>query len=139
MREWITYLVISVVFSGVFTYKAYAGDSMIYADSSEEPTGKQVYALPTINVCGSISGMIASLESDKYGERGIASGSLYIRNGKTNQIMMGDLYVFINPETLEYTLLAVFVDDNQACILGTGEGFGPYSADIEVEIDGIEM
>ena len=131
MREWLNIAIGIVLLSAFFTF--------IAVDDAYAEEKKQVYALPTINVCGSISSMISQLESDKYGERGFASASLYVRNSKTNQTMMGDLYVFINPETTDYTLLAVFVDDNLACILGTGEGFGPYSADIELEIDGTEM
>lgn len=79
--------------------------------------------LPTYNVCGDTNAIQYAL-SKENGEVGLANGSIYVRT-KVG-VQMGDLMVWVNPETSDYTLTVSF-PDGISCIIGHGEGFGPAS------------
>ena len=102
--------------------------------SASSSIAQEQIHFPSKAPCAPKEQLIAGLS--KYGEKGLASGSVKLLSAKNGMEYEGDLHMYVNPKTYDYTLVIDFNDDSGiACILAVGSGFGTFVG-TQTTIDG---
>lgn len=96
-----------------------------FARAEEEPK-QEIGRLPTINDCGEWKTVNAILMTE-FGEE-----PFVVADGAVDVIVPGSvvrvehrLVIYVNPDTFSYSIVALFVKDDMACVLSSGVDFRP--------------
>ena len=84
--------------------------------------GEQSYINPKVP-CNSW-GSIAHALVEQYEEVPVAEGTSALTM-QDDVVLGADLVIFINKETLSYSVVLHFEKEEMGCIIGAGDGFGP--------------
>lgn len=103
----------------------------VSAAAKEEP---DIQLMPSVFDCMNISLVDIALK-ERFGELPLATGL-----GKLSVVTPTDIeeannitIIYVNPETLTFSIVAVFTQEQMACIITTGNNFKPFVK------DGIEL
>jgi len=74
------------------------------------------------------AGLLEKLLTSKYGELKAIEGKQVLKDSSDKQYYPGGMSMWINPDTLTYTIVATF-NDALSCIILAGKDLQPYIKD----------
>lgn len=95
--------------------------------SGAQAEEKSVF-FPLVAECQSFERVIKYLK-DNFDEVPVASGNVVVQSAKDAEVYNARQYIFANPTTYSFSTVLYFEDDNKACVVSLGEGFGPVIQD----------
>ena len=69
----------------------------------------------------------------KYGEIPFATGRVQIRSANVKEYMEADMWLYVNPEDGNFTMLTVIDGDPYTCMFVNGKDFRPWTDGVKSE------
>jgi hypothetical protein len=91
-----------------------------HATAQELP--KNTVQIPSSMLCGVYNE--GELMKKEYGEIPFVEGDAQVMSPDLGQAYLGDIRIFLNPETHSYTIM-FDIDDRLSCLLTTGDKLSP--------------
>ncbi len=70
---------------------------------------------------------------EKYGEVPFATGRVQIRSANVKEYMEADMWMYVNPEDGNFTMLTVIDGDPYTCMFVNGKDFRPWTDGVKSE------